>query len=119
MTGPDGQQYTRAEVGTGPVDAVYKAIDSVVQAPNLLQEYSVRAVTEGIDAMGEVTVRLQAENGSAQTRMSPQSGAEMTRTFGGHAANTDIIVASAKAYLAALNRLLVATGRYEVEEESA
>ncbi|MCA9985242.1 MAG: 2-isopropylmalate synthase [Anaerolineales bacterium] len=118
MTGPDGQQYTRAMVGTGPVDAVYKAIDSVVQAPNTLLEYSVRAVTEGIDAMGEVTVRLQAENGSAQTRMSPQSGAEMTRTFGGHAANTDIIVASAKAYLAALNRLLVATGRYEAEEES-
>ena len=118
MTGPDGQQYTRAVVGTGPVDAVYKAIDSVIQAPNTLLEYSVRAVTEGIDAMGEVTVRLQAENGSAQTRMSPQSEMEMTRTFGGHAANTDIIVASAKAYLAALNRLLVATGRYEAEEES-
>ena len=116
MTGPDGEQYTQACVGTGPVDAVYKAIDTIVQAPNVLQEYSVRAVTDGIDALGEVTVRLVAENGSAQTRVSPQSGVEINRTFGGHSANTDIIVASAHAYLAALNRLLVATGRYTLDE---
>jgi len=60
-------------------------------------EYRVSAITEGIDAMGEVTVRIRRdENGK--------------RTFGGHGADTDIIVASAKAYLAALNRMLAYTG---------
>ena len=112
LVGPDGAVHVHAAVGTGPVDACYKAIDDIIQAPNTLLEFSIRAVTEGIDAIGEVTVRLQAENGATQTRTSPQSGAEVRRTFGGHAADTDIIVASAKAYLSAVNRLLIATGRY-------
>lgn len=110
LVGPDGQVRVHASIGTGPVDAVYKAIDAIVQAPNTLQEYAVRAVTEGIDAIGEVTVRIQAANGSAPKRMSPQSGREQPRTFGGHGAETDIIVASAKAYLAAVNKLLAARG---------
>lgn len=117
MTGPDGYEYVQAAVGTGPVDAVYKAIDAVVNMPNTLLEYAVRAVTEGIDAIGEVTVRVEAENGGIQKRTSPQSGRTTPRTFGGHGADTDIIVASAYAYLSALNKLLVATGRYEVEVE--
>ncbi len=117
LTGPDGQTYLQAAIGTGPVDAVYKAIDHVVQAPNTLQEYFVRAVTEGIDAIGEVSVRVQAENGSIPQRTSPQSGQAHARTFGGHGAETDIIVASAKAYLSALNKLLVASGRYESSSE--
>lgn len=111
LVGPDGVQHLQAAVGTGPVDAVYKAIDAIVQAPNTLLEFTVRAVTEGIDAIGEVTVRLQAENGAVHKRTSPQSGRAQSRTFGGHGADTDIIVASAKAYLTALNKLLVATGR--------
>lgn len=86
---PDGQELTDASVGTGPVDAVYEAINRVVQIPNELIEYSVKSVTEGIDAMGEVTIRLRHRD----------------RTYSGHAANTDIIVASARAYLGALNRL--------------
>ena len=113
LTGPDGTEYVQAAIGTGPVDAVYKAIDEVVQAPNTLLEFAIHAVTEGIDAIGTVTVRLQPHNGNEQTRTSPQSGAEMTRTYGGHGADTDIVVASAKAYLSALNRVLIATGRYE------
>jgi len=93
LRGPDGQSVVHAAVGTGPVDATYKAIDAIVQAPNTLVEYSVHAVTEGIDALGEVTVRLQSDE--------PEP-----RTLGGHGADTDIIVASAKAYLAALNKLV-------------
>ena len=93
LRGPDNTSTVRAAVGTGPVDAAYKAIDAIVQAPNTLVEYSVHAVTEGIDALGEVTVRLQSRE--------PEP-----RTIGGHGADTDIIVASAKAYLAALNKLL-------------
>ncbi len=119
LTGPDGEEYVLAAVGTGPVDAVYKAIDLIVEAPNRLLEFSVRAVTEGIDAMGEVTVRLEAENGGVHQRTSPQSGQKQPRTFGGHGADTDIIVASAKAYLSALNKVLIATGRYGQPEIAA
>jgi 2-isopropylmalate synthase len=114
LAGPEGQ-HIHAAIGTGPVDATYKAIDAIVQAPNSLLEFAIHAVTEGIDAMGEVTVRLEAENGSVHQRTSPQTGIRQPRTFGGHGADTDIIVASAKAYLTALNKLLVASGRYEAQ----
>jgi 2-isopropylmalate synthase len=86
---PDGQELMDAAIGTGPVDAVYKAINRVVDIPNQLIEYSVQSVTAGIDAIGEVTIRLRHEG----------------RISSGHAANTDIIVASAHAYMNALNRL--------------
>ncbi len=112
LVGPDGQLHIRAAVGTGPVDAVYKAIDEIVAQPARLLEYAVRAVTEGIDAIGEVTVRLQGANGVKLRRASPQSDNLQVVTFGGHGADTDIIVASAKAYLAALNKLLEAAGAY-------
>jgi len=86
---PEGEELMDAAIGTGPVDAVYKAINRVVQIPNQLIEFSVQSVTEGIDALGEVTIRLRYED----------------KVFSGHAANTDIVVASAHAYLHALNRL--------------
>ncbi len=110
LRGPDGQTVVRAAMGTGPVDATYKAIDEIVKAPNTLLEFVINAVTEGIDAIGEVTVRIQGSNGLGQ--MDPQKEVEHARTFGGHGADTDIIVASAKAYLSALNKMLVATGKY-------
>jgi 2-isopropylmalate synthase len=116
LRGPDGELNLHATVGTGPVDATYKAIDAIIGAPNTLLEFNVHAVTEGIDAIGEVTVRLQADNGSIPHRTSPQNGRTHARSFGGYGADTDIIVASAKAYLAALNKLLVATGRYRTGE---
>jgi 2-isopropylmalate synthase len=119
LTGPDGTEYIEAAIGTGPVDATYKAIDNIVQMPNCLLEFTVRAVTEGIDAIGEVTVRLEAENGDVHLRTSPQSGLIQPRTFGGHGADTDIIVASAKAYLSAINKLLVASGLYGEPEPMA
>ena len=86
---PQGKELTDAAIGTGPVDAVYKAINRVVDVPNKLIEFSVKSVTAGIDAMGEVTIRLQHED----------------KIYSGHAADTDIIVASARAYISALNRL--------------
>ena len=86
---PDGQELTDAATGTGPVDAVYQAINRVVDVPNRLIEFSVQSVTAGIDAIGKVTIRLQHED----------------HIYSGHSANTDIIVASAQAYLHALNRL--------------
>ena len=119
IQGPDGTEYVHAAVGTGPVDATYKAIDTIVECPNTLLEFTVRSVTEGIDAIGEVTVRVEGENGTRHQRTSPQSGIVTARTFGGHGADTDIIVASAKAYLSALNKLLVASGRYGEPETPA
>jgi 2-isopropylmalate synthase len=86
---PDGDELMDAAIGTGPVDAVYRAINRVINVPNELIEYSVQSVTAGIDALGEVTIRLKHGD----------------RIFSGHAANTDIIVASALAYIHALNRL--------------
>jgi 2-isopropylmalate synthase len=109
LRGPDGEIYVQPAVGTGPVDAIYKAIDMVVKAKSKLLEFNVHAVTEGIDALGEVTVRVQAENGHVTTRTSPQTDDSHKRSFGGYGADTDIIVASAKAYLSALNKLLLST----------
>ncbi len=108
LRGPDGATLTQAAVGTGPVDAVYKAIDAIVKTPNTLLEFSIHAVTRGIDALGEVTVRIETADGLRT--LDAQKETEQPRTFGGHGADTDIIVASAKAYLSALNKLLVASG---------
>lgn len=113
---PQGELHVQASIGTGPVDATYKAIDAVMGVPNTLLEFNIHAITEGIDAIGEVTVRLMAENSSLPQRTSPQNGHTRARTFGGYGADTDIIVASARAYLAALNKLLIATGQYRSTE---
>ena len=90
LTGPDGSMKTDAATGTGPIDAIYKAINRIVRVPNTLSEFTVKSITEGIDAIGEVTIRIQKEGG----------------VYVGRGSDTDILVASAKAYLNALNRLL-------------
>jgi len=106
LCGRDGEIHIQACVGTGPVDATFKAVDLIVQVSNTLLEFSINAVTEGIDAIGEVTVRLEPKNGSIPERTSPQSGLTHKRSFGGYGADTDIIVACVKAYLSGLNKLL-------------
>jgi 2-isopropylmalate synthase len=108
LRGPNGRVRVHASVGTGPVDAAYKAIDALVEEPADLLEFSVRAVTEGIDALGEVTVRVRAMS----ERDLPHAQYDLAGppVFHGHAADTDIIVASAKAYLKALNRMIIALG---------
>jgi 2-isopropylmalate synthase len=88
LTGPDGEVHEDAAIGTGPVDAIYKSINRVTGVQNRLTEFSVKSVTEGIDAQGEVTIRIEADGGS----------------YSGRAADTDIMVASARAYMHALNR---------------
>jgi 2-isopropylmalate synthase len=85
-----GDTELRAEMnGDGPVDAVFKAIERMVKSNAKLLLYSVNAITTGTDALGEVTVRLERD----------------ARIVNGNGADTDIIVASAKAYLNALNKL--------------
>ena len=85
----DGNEYSGECAGSGPVDAAFKAIEQVVESGASLQIYSVNAVTQGTDSQGEVTVRLEKAG----------------RIVNGVGADTDIIIASAKAYLHALNML--------------
>ncbi len=86
---PDGQSREAVAMGDGPIDAAYRAIDNLVQVEGQLEEFAVQAITAGMDAVGEVSVRLR------------RAGKLAT----GHGADTDIIVAAAKAYIHALNRL--------------
>ncbi len=85
----DGEEKTAEADGGGPVDAAFKAIDAIVRSGAELKLYSVNAITSGTDAQGEVTVRL--ERGG--------------RLVQGQGADTDIVIASVKAYLNALNKL--------------
>ena len=79
-----------ASTGDGPVDAAYKAIDQIAKIPLALSDYSIRSVTEGKDAIGEVTIKV-SDNG---------------HSIVGHGASTDIIEASAKAYIDAINKVV-------------
>jgi 2-isopropylmalate synthase len=78
-------------VGVGSVDAIYKTIDKMVAAKYTLLDYIVKSVTGGTDALGEVTVKLEAPNGEIYT---------------GRGASLDIVEASAKAYVNAVNKLV-------------
>ncbi|HEX5418282.1 MAG TPA: alpha-isopropylmalate synthase regulatory domain-containing protein, partial [Chloroflexota bacterium] len=93
LIGPDGTILCDSATGTGPVDAVYKAINRLINFENRLIEYSVQSVTAGLDAIGEVTIRIEADG----------------RVYGGRGADTDIIVASGRAYVNSLNKLIAAT----------
>ncbi len=93
LVGPDGVERTACDYGTGPVDAVYKAVNKIVGAENDLTEFSVLSVTRGIDALGEVTIRITAPDG---------------QVYSGRGSECDIIVSSCKAYINALNRMLKA-----------
>ncbi len=114
LTGPDGVEYMDAALGSGPVDACYQAINRIIGVRNRLTEFAINAVTEGLDAQAEATIRLQPINGDQEYGLNPQTSQSFVRTFSGHGASTDIVVASARAYLSALNKMLAAR-----EEESS
>ena len=86
----DNTENTAVSIGTGPVDAVCEALNKLAKVPNELIEFSVKSVTEGIDALGEVTIRIRRNN----------------KIYSGHSADTDVVVAAANAYVNALNRLV-------------
>ena len=86
----DNTEDTAVSIGTGPVDAVCEALNKLARVPNELIEFSVKSVTEGIDALGEVTIRIRRDN----------------KIYSGHSADTDVVVAAANAYVNALNRLV-------------
>ena len=91
----EGEEESGVAVGGGPVDATFRAIESIINSGTTLKLYSVNAITSGTDAQGEVTVRL--EKGG--------------HVVNGAGADTDIVIASAKAYLNALNKLGTARER--------
>ncbi|MEE4377900.1 MAG: 2-isopropylmalate synthase [Candidatus Competibacteraceae bacterium] len=86
----DGEEQRHTAYGSGPVDAAFKAIESMLQTDSTLQLYSVNSITSGTDAQGEVTVRVEKDG----------------RIVNGQGADTDIVIASAKAYINALNKIL-------------
>jgi 2-isopropylmalate synthase len=91
----EGRAVTEEAEGNGPIDAVFNAIKAIVPHEARLELYDVHAVTEGTDAQAEVSVRLS------------QDGASVT----GRGADPDTLVASAKAYLVALNKLIARGAR--------
>jgi len=91
----DGEEKPGISIGGGPVDATFKAIETIFDTGSVLKLYSVNAITSGTDAQGEVTVRL--EKGG--------------RMVNGQGADTDIVIASAKAYINACNKILETRGR--------
>lgn len=91
----DGVEIEATAPGSGPVDATFKAIEQMIRSESTLQLYSVNAITQGTDSQGEVTVRLEKAG----------------RIVNGNGADTDIVVASAKAYINALNLMREGVGR--------
>ncbi|KAI5078560.1 hypothetical protein GOP47_0006231 [Adiantum capillus-veneris] len=104
LVNADGLEYVACSVGTGPVDAALKAVDSVVKIPVTLLEYSLSAVTEGIDAIATTRVVIGSEN--AHATMHAQTGKCVVRTFSGSGASMDIVVSSVRAYVSAINKML-------------
>ncbi len=94
-------ENTVVALGTGPVDAVCEALNSLAKVPNELIEFSVKSVTEGIDALGEVTIRIRNKG----------------RIYSGHSADTDVVVAAANAYVNALNRLIFSEKRNSIHPQ--
>ncbi len=88
----DNEAYEEAACGDGPVDATFKAIDRAVGVEVTLEDYYLRAVTSGKDALGEVTVKIR-KNGDV---------------YIGRGLSTDVIEASAKAYINAINKMVLA-----------
>ncbi len=99
---PDGEIAQDAAIGDGPVDAIFKAVERVTGVRANLREFVVRSVTQGKDAQGEVTLELEVESGD--------------RSFRGRAASTDIIEASAQAYVNAVNAIAAHRDRGHVRE---
>ncbi|WVY94195.1 hypothetical protein V8G54_033283 [Vigna mungo] len=103
----DGSTHVACSVGTGPVDSAYKAVDLIVKEPVTLLEYSMNAVTEGIDAIATTRVVIRAESEtSTATTTSALTGETVLRTFSGSGAGMDVVVSSVKAYIAAINKML-------------
>ncbi|XP_057423121.1 2-isopropylmalate synthase 2, chloroplastic-like [Lotus japonicus] len=104
LVSDDGSTHVACAIGTGPVDSAYKAVDLIVKEPITLLEYSMNAVTEGIDAIATTRVVIRGETDHTSTHA--LTGETVHRTFGGSGAGMDVVVSSVKAYVAAINKML-------------
>lgn len=114
MCGPDGVEKYVAATGTGPVDAVYKAIDQIIGASVQLDDFSMQSVTEGIEALACTRVVISPVVGGPNDNSSLIS---KERKFTGLGSDTDIVIASARAYTSAINKLLTWSMRRQPDEE--
>lgn len=129
----DGHVVTEAAVGTGPVDAIFKTIQSIVAVPNRLIQYQIQSVTDGVDAIGEVITKLETVDATEKMSIpyrtkrpegdedttatkNPQTGRMAPRFFIGHGAATDILVASARAYIQSLNKIIDHKKRVRIKD---
>ena len=90
---PEGGEKLAPAVGNGSLDAIFKAIQSVVGSSSVLTDLTIQNVSEGLDALAAVSIRVARRPGAS-------------RSYGGFSTDTDVLVASANAYLAALNRMI-------------
>ncbi|KAL2249426.1 2-isopropylmalate synthase A [Sesamum indicum] len=112
----NGDEHISCSVGTGPVDAAYKAVDLIVKVPVTLLEYTMNAVTEGIDAIATTRVLIRGEDSITSTHA--LTGETINRAFSGTGAAMDIVISSVRAYVGALNKLLGFKNRVETEDPS-
>lgn len=107
MKGPDGILRVASAVGSGPVDSAYKAIDSIVRVPADLVDYSMGAVTQGIDALAQTRVVIKPSGNLANDGFVQSAQGRVTqRSYSGTGADEDIVVSSARAYVSALNKMI-------------
>ena len=109
MVGPDGVGRYTSATGEGPVDACYKAIDKIVGVKVNLETYGMQSVTEGIDALAKTRITISPMPESdimMATAIHSQSGDKQVRKFSGAGSDGDVVVASARAYVSALNKMI-------------
>ncbi|KAL4429865.1 hypothetical protein ABPG77_010982 [Micractinium sp. CCAP 211/92] len=107
MRGPDGISRISSGIGSGPVDAAYKAIDALVRVQAELADYSVNSVTEGIEALANTRVVIRpAGKMAGEGYVDSYKGGKTQRSFSGSGADEDIVVSSARAYVSALNKMI-------------
>lgn len=122
MVGPDGIARTATGMGTGPVDAAYKAIDALVRVPVDLVDYSVSSVSAGIEALATTRVVVRPAGRLANAGyVESARGGTMQRNFSGSGTDEDIVVASARAFVSALNKTIahLSAGRVGAEKAEA
>jgi 2-isopropylmalate synthase len=118
LRGPDGALRAGSAQGSGAVDAICRAIQDIVEGDDPggvsgaeLVEFAVNSITEGLDAVGEVTMRLKERTLTADSRPAQRiaaTGDRRAHVFSGYGVHTDVIMATAEAYIGALNKLLLA-----------
>ena len=107
MVGPDGVERYIATTGTGPVDAVYKAIDQIIGVDVELNDYALNSVTDGIQALATTRVVIKTKSSKDEDlKLNVQTGSEFERKFSGTGSDADIVISSARAYVQALNKML-------------